>query len=306
MSSRVVSGRKRGKSIVFAFLTPPILVYAAFFLYPAASAFRISLYRWKGFYAKNAKFVGLDNFKEVLSDRWVKLALSNNLLIMVIGGILLFAAALFLAAVLTNSRFKGRTFFKTLVFLPHVINPIGVGLLWIFILQPRFGLLNTLLRSAGLGSLAQAWLGSRELSIPSIILVMIWYVIGFYMVLLIAGMEGIPGDLYDAANVDGASDWQIFWKLTLPLLRDVLAIAVVYWMIGALKIFGVVWVLTQGGPANSTHTISTYMIGQVLSTWGTVGLRIGYGTAIAVVLFVLVFFVSLLFFRLSRTEAIEF
>ena len=306
MSSRVVSGRKRGKSIVFAFLTPPILVYAAFFLYPAASAFRISLYRWKGFYAKNAKFVGLDNFKEVLSDRWVKLALSNNLLIMVIGGILLFAAALFLAAVLTNSRFKGRTFFKTLVFLPHVINPIGVGLLWIFILQPRFGLLNTLLRSAGLGSLAQAWLGSRELSIPSIILVMIWYVIGFYMVLLIAGMEGIPGDLYDAANVDGASDWQIFWKLTLPLLRDVLAIAVVYWMIGALKIFGVVWVLTQGGPANSTHTISTYMIGQVLSSWGTVGLRIGYGTAIAVVLFVLVFFVSLLFFRLSRTEAIEF
>ena len=306
MSSRVVSGRKRGKSIVFAFLTPPILVYVAFFLYPAANAFRISLYRWKGFYAKNAKFVGLDNFKEVLSDRWVKLALSNNMLIMVVGGVLLFAAALFLAAVLTNPRFKGRTFFKTLVFLPHVINPIGVGLLWIFILQPRFGLLNTLLRSAGLGSLAQPWLGSRELAIPSIILVMIWYVIGFYMVLLIAGMEGIPGDLYAAAKVDGASDWQIFWKLTLPLLRDVLAIAVVYWMIGALKIFGVVWVLTQGGPGNSTQTISTYMIGQVLSSWGTVGLRIGYGTAIAVVLFILVFFVSLLFFRLSRTETIEF
>ena len=302
----ITSGRRKGKSIIGAFLAPAILLYVALFLYPAAQAFRISLYRWKGYYFENAQFVGLANFKEVLRDKWVRLALSNNLLIMVIGGGLLFSLALFFAAVLTNPRFKGHAFFKTVIFLPHVINDIGIGLLWIFILQPRFGMLNNLLRSVGLKDLAKVWLGSRELAMPCIIFVMIWYVIGFYMVLLIAGMEGIPTDLYDAAKVDGAGDWQVFWRVTLPLLRDVLAIAIIYWMIGALKIFGVVWVLTQGAPANSTHTISTYMIWQVVGMWGTAGTRIGYGTSIAVVLFILVFFVSLLFFRLSRAEAIEF
>ena len=125
------------------------------------------------------------------------------------------------------------------------------------------------------------------------------------MVLLIAGVEGIPPELFAAARVDGASEWQIFWQVTLPLLRDVLVIGVIFWMISALKIFGEVWALTRGQPANSTHTIATYMIQQALPYQSTV-FRMGYGTAIAVLLFAVVFFVTLLFFRFSRKEAIEY
>ena len=224
---------------------------------------------------------------------------------MVAGGVFLFAAALFFAVALTNPRIKGRTFFKTTIFLPHIINPIGVALLWVFILQPRFGMVNVFLRSIGLEDFTQVWLGSRPLAMACIIFMIVWYVIGFYMVLLIAGVEGIPGDLYAAARVDGANEWQIFWRVTFPLLRDVLVIGLIYWMISALKIFGEVWALTRGQPANSTHTITTYMMQQALPYQSTV-FHMGYGTAIAVLLFVLVFCVSLLFFRLSRKEAIEY
>jgi len=305
MSAKVVSGRKKGKGIIFTFLAPAILIYAIFFLYPSADAFRISLYKWSGFYFKNATFIGLGNFKEALNDKWMRLAFSNNILIMVAGGIFMFAMALFFAVVLTNPRYRARTFFKTVIFLPNVINAVGVALLWVFIFQPRFGMLNLLFHSIGLDSMAKVWLGSRGMAIPSIIFVTVWYVIGFYMVLLIAGIEGIPTDLYDAAKVDGASDWQTFWRVTMPLLRDMIVIAVIYWMIGALKIFGVVWAMTRGQPANSTHTVATYMMEQALPSQTSI-FRMGYGTAIAVLLFIAVFFISMLFFRLSRAEAIEY
>jgi multiple sugar transport system permease protein len=125
------------------------------------------------------------------------------------------------------------------------------------------------------------------------------------MVLLVAGIESIPRDLWDAAKVDGANEWQLFWRVTMPLLRDVLAVGIIYWMISSLKIFGVVWAMTRGTPAMSTHTVATYMMDQALPSQSSL-FRMGYGTAIAVLLFIVVFFVSLLFFRISRREAIEF
>lgn len=301
----IISGRKRGKGIVFAFLAPPILIYLLFFIYPAVNAFKVAMYDWSGFNYANAKFIGLANFKEALTDKWVWLALSNNLYILVFGGLLMFSAALFFAAVLTTPGFRGRSFYKAIIFLPYVLNQVGVALLWIFILQPRFGMLNTLLRGIGLDALALTWLGGRGLAMGSIIYVLVWSSIGFYMILLIAGIETIPGDLYDAAKVDGASAIQTFRYLTLPLIRDILAIGVVFWMINAIKEFGVVWTLTRGGPANLTNTISTYMMNEALP-YQKPDFRLGYASAIAVVLFILVFGVTLLFFRLRRKEAIEF
>ncbi len=115
------------------------------------------MYDWSGFYFERAEFIGLDNFKEAIADKWVRMAFSNNLLILFAGGILLFTFALFFAVVLTNRKFKGRNLFKTMIFLPHIINPVAIGYLWIFILQPRFGMLNTFLRSIGLDALAQPW-----------------------------------------------------------------------------------------------------------------------------------------------------
>ena len=306
MSSNTTSGRKRGKGIIVVFLAPAILLYVFLFLYPAGDAFRVSMYDWSGFNFDKATYVGLENFRDAFDDRWLGVAFTNNMLIMFAGGILLFTFALFFAVVLANRKFKGRTFFKTAIFLPLIINPVAIGYLWIFILQPRFGLLNTFLRSVGLDDLALPWLGDRTWALAWVIFVIVWYFIGFYMVLLIAGIDGIPKEIYDAAKVDGASGWQLFWRVTLPMLRDVLAVAIIYWMISSMQTFGVVWAMTQGGPANATHTMTTYLMFQAIPTVGSPIFRMGYGTAIAVLLFFLVFIISLLFFRLSRREAIEY
>jgi len=302
---KLTSGRRKGRGIIFVFLTPAILIYALFFLYPAARAFRISLYRWTGFNYANAEYVGLANFQEALTDRWLFRAALNNIWFMVVGGIFLFGMGLFFAVVLTNKQTKARSFFKTVIFLPHVINVVGVALLWVFILQPRFGLLNTLLRSVGLDALAQVWLAAPY-ELHSFTFIIIWYVIGFYMVLLMAGIDSIPSDLYDAAKVDGASDWQSFWHITMPLLRDVLAIGVTYWMIASLKIFGVIWAIGRGASLKRVNTIATYMMSYVAARGAGTVFRMGFATAIAVLLFVAVLLVSLLFFRFSRREAIEF
>jgi ABC-type sugar transport system permease subunit len=301
----IISGRKRGKGVIIAFLAPAILVYLIFFIYPSINALKVAMYDWNGFFFETAKFVGLDNFIEAFHDQWVWVALENNLYIMVFGGILMFSAALFFAVVLTRPGFHGKSFYKSTIFLPYVISQVGVALLWIFVLQPRFGMLNTILRGIGLKSLALTWLGSRTPAMGSIIFIIVWSSIGFYMILLMAGIETIPSDLFDAAKVDGASEWLTFRYLTLPLIRDILAIAIVFWMISAIKAFGVVWTLTRGGPANSTNTMATYMMNRALP-YQTAQFRMGYATAISVILLILVLGVSMLFFRLQRKEAIQF
>lgn len=304
----IVSGRKRGKGIRIAFLAPPILIYLIFYIYPAFNAIKYALYDWSGFDFGTARFVGLGNFKEAIKDKLMQVALQNNVFILVFGGVVMFSAALFFAAVLTTPGFRGRSFYKSVIFLPYVLNEVGVALLWIFILQPRFGMLNVLLKNIGLGAMAQVWLGDRFLALSCIIFIIAWHGIGFYMILLMSGIETIPLDLYDAAKVDGASSIQTFRYLTLPLLRDILAIAVVYWMIGALKVFGLVWAITGtngGGTTNGTQTVATYMY-MTAFPYQSANFRLGYATAISVVLCILVFAVSLLFFRLQRKEAIEY
>jgi ABC-type sugar transport system permease subunit len=302
----IVSGRKRGKGIIFTFLFPALLIYILLFVYPAFNTFKYSLYNWSGFGINNAVFIGLGNFKEALTDQYVWLALSNNLYILVIGGFLMFSAALFFSVVLTIPGFRGRSFFKAVIFMPYVLNQAAVGLMWVFILQPRFGLLNTLLRQIGLDSLAQSWLGSRSPAMGSIIFVIIWSSIGFYMILLMAGIETIPSDLYDSAQVDGANTFQLFRFLTLPLIRDILSIAVIFWMLNAIQQFGVIFAMTRGAPANQTNTVATYMMNLAFPYLGSYNFRFGYASAIGVLMLIPVFGISLLLFALRRKEALEF
>lgn len=299
------TGRRRGKTIIFVFLAPAILFYTVFFVYPAADAFRVSTWRWKGVSFENVEHVGLANFREALNDKWVKLAFTNNILIMIGGGALLLALALFLAVVLTREGFRGASFFKTIIFSPYAISSVGIALLWGFIYDPRFGLLNEFLRAIGLEALAKPWMARRETAWPALILVIVWSAVGFFMMLFIAGIQGIPSDYYGAARVDGANEWQLFRHVTIPLLREVLTIAIVYWMIAALRVFGIIWAMTRGGPAHVTQTVTTYFYH--LSLYGESRIfRMGYGTSIAVLLFLVILILSIVYLRLTRREAIEY
>ncbi len=305
----VQSGRRREKGIIFLFLAPAVLLYSLLFLYPTIDALRICLYDWNGLNFANARFIGLGNFVEAWGDKWVRVAVRNNFLIMTLGGVLMFSLSLVFAVALTTGRIKGKSFFRTVIFFPYMMSGVGVGLFWTFVLNNRFGALNGILRALGLGSLARPWLAEPRLALGSVIYVAVWWGIGFYMLFLEAGIESIPADLFDAARVDGATERQSFFYVTLPLLREFLAVAIVLWMIGALKTFGVVLLMTAGGPANQTQVLSTYMALQSFNLGGASAgaiFRFAYGTAIGVILSILVVLVSLLYFRLRREEAVEF
>lgn len=300
------SGRRKGRSIIVAFLAPTVLLYLVLFAYPSVESLRLSLYDWKGLNPDNARFVGLDNFAEAAQDRWVVVSLRNMALIIVVGGALLFPLALLFAAALLNDRIKAKALFRTLIFFPYILSGPGVGLLWTFILNPSFGALNGVLRLVGLGAWAQPWLGQPATALGAIIFVSVWWSLGFYMLYLLAGMQTIPTEILDAARVDGAHEGQLFFRITLPILRDFLAVAVVLWIIEGLKTFAVVFLLTQGGPANQTHVLTTYMMRMAFQTGGAPVLRLGYGTSLAVILLFFVVLAALLYFRLLREEAIEY
>jgi ABC-type sugar transport system permease subunit len=299
------TSRRQSKWIIPLFLLPSILLYTLFFIYPSIDAFRIATYDWSGFGDKNMKYIGLQNFLEAVRDPFVRSSLANNLIIMVPGGILLFALALYFAVVLTHPRFKGKRLLRTILFFPYVINEVGVAFLWLFILNPQFGLLNGTLEAIGLESLALPWLGQRNLAMAAIIWVIIWMDIGFYTILLQAGIDNIPQDLFDAAKVDGARGFSLFRHITWPLLRDVLAVAVTFWMIQALKVFGIIYAMTRGAPAGGTHSVATYMYA-IAMPWAQAIFRFGYGTSIAVLSFIIIVGLSALFFRFIRREAVEF
>ena len=311
--------RKGSKVIICAFLAPALFLYFTFFLYPAIDAFRISFYSSAGF-SRKMNYVGMANFKELLfHDSLFWSAVKNTFFIVVVDGFLIFAVALFLAMVFSRSKIKGKEFFKTIIILPIAISEIGIGIGWTFIFNSRWGLLNSTLKAIGLEQLAKPWLGSSEFALPVISIVIFWSFIGFYTLLLLAGLQSIPPVYEEAARIDGANKWQQFWKehkpfkaenksdkpKFYPLLKGIFVISFLYWIIFALKIFGIVWILTGQGLGSSTFVISTYMYKEAFGEQVTI-FRFGYGTAIAVLLFIFTIAFSVIYLRLVTREEVQY
>ncbi len=198
--------RKGSKVIIFSFLAPALLLYVTFFLYPAIDAFRLSFYSSSGF-SREMTYLGLANFKELLfHDSLFWSSVLNTFIIVVADGFLIFVFALFLAMVFSRARIKGKGFFKAIIILPIAISEIGIGIGigWSFIFNSRWGLLNSTLRKIGLEQLAKPWLGFPEYTVLAICMVIFWSYVGFYTVILIAGVESIPIMYEEAARIDGA------------------------------------------------------------------------------------------------------
>lgn len=297
--------RKGSKVIICAFLAPALFLYFTFFLYPAIDAFRISFYSSAGF-SRKMNYIGMANFKELLfHDSLFWSAVKNTFFIVVVDGFLIFAVALFLAMVFSRSKIKGKEFFKTIIILPIAISEIGIGIGWTFIFNSRWGLLNSTLKAIGLEQLAKPWLGSSEFALPVISIVIFWSFVGFYTLLLLAGLQSIPPVYEEAARIDGANKWQIFTKIIFPLLKGIFVISFLYWIIFALKIFGIVWILTGQGLGSSTFVISTYMYKEAFGEQVTI-FRFGYGTAIAVLLFIFTIAFSVIYLRLVTREEVQY
>ena len=285
---------------ISAFLFPAVALYVVFVLLPMAQAFHVALFRWRGL-SMNREFVGLANFRKLLAEDpifWQ--SLGHNLTFMAASLAIMLPLALFLAVMLSR---KSRTSqaYRAVYLFPNVISIVAVAVLWSFVYHPTFGILNSILKSVGLGELVRGWLGEPGTALPSIIITSFWYSLGFYIVLFLAGIQNIPRTYYEAAVIDGAGSWQSFRHITFPLIWEILKLAVVYMVIHTLNIFGLVWVMTEGGPSNHTDTLLTY-----LYRLAFIESNFGYATAVGVVAFIMIFAFSLTFIRMMRREVVEY
>lgn len=293
------SGRRR---MVIPFLLPAFLMYTLFFIYPAIQAFWVSLHDWTGFGSKMA-YIGLGNYQEMLRDNIFWASLKQTLVIAVVGGVFIFALALFLAAILQRGL-KGKKFFRALIFFPIIVPGIGIGLIWQFLYNNSWGPISGLLTAAHLEVLDRTWLGP-EYIIQALIVAIIWTYVGYYMILLMAGIDKIPPTYYEAARLDGASEWKMFFVITIPMIWDVFVIALVLWTIGSLKIFDIIIATTFPAPPIATYTMTIYIWSMAVGTYTPV-FRLGYATALGVVLLLIVVLTVGLIRFITRREPIEY
>ena len=273
---RARSGPGRRTAIAL-FLLPALVLYAVFVLFPIVQAIHYSFFKWNGL-TPLTEFVGLANYQRALAEPVFQGAVQHNVLIIVLSLIVQIPFALGLALMLSR-RFRGRTVLRLVFFAPYVIAEVITGVVWSLLLQPS-GLADGLLHAIGLGSLYQPWLADPSTVMLAMFFVISWKYFGFHMILLLAGLQGIPHELEEAAAIDGATRRQAIRYVTLPLLGPTLRVSVFLSIIGALQLFDLIWVTTGGGPINASNTMATYMF-----DWGFKRFQLGYGSAVAVILF---------------------
>lgn len=278
---------KKEKFQALLFLTPSLLLYVVCMIIPLLGAIYFSLSEWKGIAGTPIEFVGLKNFVSIFGSKQFMLALSN-MGKMVFFSVLFHTPIALLLAVAINAKYSGHRFFKTVFFLPTVFPLTVTGLLWYFILMPN-GALNTMLELVGLENMVRYWLVEREIAMYSIIAVNIWAGIGYFMVILIAGLTTIPQEIYEAAAIDGAGGIQNFFHITIPLLRPVINLCIIMDIIGTIKIFDLVFVMTEGGPNGLTHLPTTLMYNEAFRYD-----NYGIGSAIGMVILVTALILTIL------------
>ncbi len=284
--------------LIVPFLIPSVTLYVVFVLYPYIRSMYISLTRWRGL-TPSTDFIGLENFRRMLGDNLFWNALTNNVFYLLTLPIITIAMGLFMAFLLTQGV-RGARFYRVTFFFPQVMSVVAIGVLWSFIYHPTMGVLTALLRLLGVAN-PPVWLGNPDTALGAVGAVVVWQSVGFYMVLFIAGMESIPNTYYEAATIDGATRWHLFWNITLPLLWETVRTALVFLAIGAVDMFAITQTMTQGGPSRATDVLATYLYERAF-----LQSEFGYATAIAVSMFLMVLLLSTLLLRLTRRESLEY
>ena len=269
----------------YLYILPGFVIYLIFVLWPIFDTFRYSFYDWDGF--STPTFTGISNYLRLLEDPIFHTSLLNNLLFIVFFTLFPIIIGLFLTALMTRRTLPGLTIFRAGLFLPYVLSMVVVGVVWRWIYNPLFGPLNHILRTIGLAAWAKPWLGDFTLALPAVGLIGTWVQFGFCMVLFIAGVQRIEEALYDAAKIDGANEFQQFWYITMPGLRNEISVAIVTTLIVALRVFDLVFVTTRGGPGDNTMVVSLYIYRNAF-----VINRAGYAAAIAVVMTIIILIIS--------------
>ena len=275
------------KSTKIIMIMPAVILFTVFFLAPIFISVYYSFTDFSGIGA--AKFIGFKNYQVLLKDKFFFIALKNTFIIL-IGITITILPLSFIVALLLEKPFRGSGVVQSMIFAPNVIATILVGLIWLFILDPKMGMINAILRSIGLSDYQQQWIGGKTLTPYSVAFVYLWQVLGFYTTINMAGLRSIPTDIYEAAEIDGANYFQRIRKITIPMMKNTIVINTILIITGGFKIFETVKQLTNGGPNHMSDVLVTYMYDTTFTSS-----RYGYGMAVATVSFVLCLIFSIIY-----------
>ncbi|MFF2507737.1 carbohydrate ABC transporter permease [Streptomyces sp. NPDC058067] len=277
---RPLARRVRDWLTAFLFTVPGLILFLVFVAVPILYAGYVSLFNWNGF-GSPSDFVGVDNFTRLFQDPVFIGDLWRGLLLVVLSLGLQLPFALGMA-VLLNQKLRGRAVYRMLFFTPYVLSEVITGVLFSMIFAPDSGLADKVLGAVGLDGVGGLWFAGQSTVMATLFLVMTWKYFGFHMMLLLAGLQGIPAELTEAARIDGANAWQRFRNITLPLLGPTIRMSIFLSVIGAIQLFDLVWVVTQGGPDHHSETMAVTMF-----QFGFKRYQIGYASAISIVMFLI-------------------
>ncbi len=272
---------------------PSLILFALFIIYPTVKVFVSSLYQDSGL-GNASRFIGLGNFKAMFQDEVFYIALKNTGFLMIVSGVPTILTALFFAAMLTSGRIKESSFYRVVFFFPSILSFVVIAILWSFIYHPTMGVVNPLLHLLGMGDLSIPVLGNRDTVMWAIAATMIWQAAGYYMVMYIAGIDGISRELYEASSIDGATGIQSFWAITVPLLWDIIKTTIIFAINGVItNSFTIVRVMTDSGPDRDSEVLLTYMYKHAMNA------NFGFAMAVAVFVFTISIILSILSNKLT-------
>jgi multiple sugar transport system permease protein len=263
--------------IAMVFLLPYLLIFSIFRFIPSVGGLVVSFFKWS--LGGDPKFTGIDNYVNLAQDGSFYTSIRNTLAFFVLTVPVLVVASLLLAMLL-NQKLAGRRVMRTISIIPYVLIPSIVGIMWNWMFDNNFGLLNYYIKK--LGGSPVFWLTDERFALIAVSIVVVWTYIGYDMILFLAGLQGIPKETYEAAEVDGASTFQVFWHITLPLLKPVTMMVSTLTLVNVVQLFDQIYVMTNGGPGTSTLTMVQYMYTSAFTNY-----ELGYGSAIEVVILVL-------------------
>jgi raffinose/stachyose/melibiose transport system permease protein len=295
-SPRARSPRRTRDYVTIAlFLSPAVILFVIFLVYPIFRSVYYSLFNWNGM-GPATRFIGLNNFKTILTDQVFLKAMENCLIIVVFSLAIQLPLALLLA-IMVGRDLPGRVFFRSVFFMPYVISEVITGIIWIsmFSPDPENGFINALLTLIP-GVHPQLFLGDINQVMLCVFLVLTWKYFGLHMLLFMAGLQNIPRELEEAAMIDGANRWQSVWHVTVPLLATTLRTTTYLSVLGSLTQFNLIWIMTRGGPVNSSEVMATYMY-----RYAFIRFQFGYGSAVALVMLVFCLIFSIAYQWLNRS-----
>jgi len=271
---------KPKKRELFLYIGPGFILYAFVVLLPVLFSLKFSFYEWSG--GKNQIFIGLENYIELIKDNNFRWALKNNLIIIILCIIGQIGIAFLLATVMNSKLLKFNRLHRTIIFLPVVLSAVVIGFLWTIMYNRNAGLINLLFKSIGLSSLIKPWLDDPDIVLYSVSIPLIWQFIGLYLVIFLAAYQSIPKSIYEVAEIDGASGLAKMTKITFPLIMDTVKVALMLCIAGNMKVFDHIFVMTNGGPGNSSTVVAQYAYNNSFIMF-----KMGYGSAISIAIMII-------------------